>query len=188
MNLIEDQTFKDIDFTTERLEIAEYEMCAFLGCNFSSSDLSRMKFSECTFENCDLSMANVSDTAFKDVQFAECKLLGLHFDYCNPFLFEIHCDNCLLNLASFYKVNVKRSSFKSCSLQEVDFSAADLSKLKFQDCDLVKAIFDNTNIEYVDFKTAKNFSIDLRKNKIKKAKFSKDGISGLLDSFDIEIS
>jgi uncharacterized protein YjbI with pentapeptide repeats len=74
-----------------------------------------------------------------------------------------------------------RSKFQSLSL-------TDLTEAVFDDCDLQRAIFVNTNIEKTDFRTAFNYSIDLELNRIKKAKFSAHGISGLLDKYDIEIT
>jgi fluoroquinolone resistance protein len=42
-------------------------------------------------------------------------------------------------------------------------------------------------LEKADFRTAYNYSIDPEKNRIKKAKFSIFGVTGLLDKYDIEI-
>lgn len=42
-------------------------------------------------------------------------------------------------------------------------------------------------IEKVDFRTAFNYSMGPEINRIKKAKFSISGISGLLDKYDIDI-
>jgi uncharacterized protein YjbI with pentapeptide repeats len=78
--------------------------------------------------------------------------------------------------------------FRKTVLQEVDFTACDLSSAIFDKCDLAGATFDNTNIEKADFRTAYNYSIDPDKNKLKKAKFSLTGISGLLDKYNIDIS
>jgi hypothetical protein len=48
-------------------------------------------------------------------------------------------------------------------------------------------IFNNTIIEQADFRTANNYSIDPENNRIKKARFSTQGISGLLDKYQIII-
>jgi fluoroquinolone resistance protein len=49
------------------------------------------------------------------------------------------------------------------------------------------SVFDRTNLEKADFRSAGNYSIDPTTNKIKKARFSLDGVAGLLDKYDIEI-
>jgi len=51
----------------------------------------------------------------------------------------------------------------------------------------LSAVFENTILEGADFRSATNYSINPAKNKIKKAKFSSDGIRGLLDSYAILI-
>ena len=88
-NYISDQQFKKLNATTETLELAEYENCTFTDCLFTNTDFSGFLFSDCTFVGCDLSMANLANSSFREVKFKDCKLLGLHFEHCNPFLFEL---------------------------------------------------------------------------------------------------
>jgi uncharacterized protein YjbI with pentapeptide repeats len=72
-------------------------------------------------------------------------------------------------------------------MHEVDFSNCDLSAALFQNCDLRSAVFDKTILEKADLRGAFNFSINPENNKIKKAKFSREGALGLLDKYNIEI-
>ncbi len=113
---------------------------------------------------------------------------GLRFEACNPFLFEVHFKKCVLNLCSFYQINGKGTSFEACTLQEVDFTEANFSEAKFEDCDLAGALFDRSNLEKADFRNAFNYRISPTINRLKKAKFSQDGLAGLLHDFGIEIS
>jgi hypothetical protein len=53
---------------------------------------------------------------------------------------------------------------------------------------LAGALFDQTNVSKADFRSAFNFVIHPSINQIKKAKFSQDGLAGLLQGFDIHIS
>jgi uncharacterized protein YjbI with pentapeptide repeats len=96
--------------------------------------------------------------------------------------------DCSLDLSSFYKLQLKSTLFQNCSLKEVDFTETNLTKAKFKECDLLGAIFDNCNLEHTNFQTAINYSFDPERNRIKKAKFSYDGIGGLLDKYDIIIN
>ncbi len=112
-------------------------------------------------------------------------MIGLHFDQCNTFLLEMAFDNCHLNLSSFFKLVLKNTHFINCSLQEVEFSEADFSGSNFTFCDLNGAIFDNTKLEKADFSEAHNFSIDPERNRIFKAKFSRDGLENLLGKYKI---
>ncbi len=179
--------FKGQDYSELPLPKGDYEYCSFTNCNFSKSDLSGIVFMECKFDNCDFSMAKIPDTALRDVKFKNCKLLGLHFENCNDFLFSVDFDSCILNLASFYKVSLKKTIFKDSSLREVDFVESDLMSAVFENCDLAGAAFSGSILEKADFRTSYNYSFDPEKNKIKKAKFSLAGVVGLLDKYDIKI-
>jgi hypothetical protein len=57
----------------------------------------------------------------------------------------------------------------------------------FDRCDFSRSIFDNTNISKADFRSSYGFSIDPSRNKMKKARFSMEGVVGLLDKYDIVI-
>lgn len=97
-------------------------------------------------------------------------------------------NNCNLNDSTFYKTKIKHTLFKNSQLQAVDFTECDLRNSIFDTCELSGAIFANTVIEKADFRTSFNFTIDPENNKLKKAKFSKNGLSGLLTKYDIIIS
>ncbi|KAA3637023.1 MAG: pentapeptide repeat-containing protein [Bacteroidetes bacterium] len=184
---IDDQTFEGKDFTHEGLPVAKYENCEFINCNLANVDLSDIHFSECTFRGCDLSNTTLTETAFKTIRFKDCKMLGLSFDNCNDFLFAVDFSNCQMNMCCFYQVNLKGTRFLNCKLSESDFAEADLSESTFEGSDLSDAIFDNTNLEKADFRNARGYSLNPEQNNIKKAKFSINGLPGLLAHFDIEI-
>jgi len=150
-------------------------------------DLTYTSFTECEFEACDLSSAKIRNTAFKDVVFRDCKLLGVKFENCNTFLLQFYFEGCRIDYATFYKLKLPKTTFKKCSLKEADFSNADISGSDFSNCDLSGAVFENTNIEKVDFRTAENFAIHLENNKVRKARFSQDGLKGLLSKYDLII-
>ena len=184
---IQDKKFEKEDLTTNEFAIADYENCIFTNCDFSNADLSQRVFLECEFNSCNLSTANLLKTGLKNVKFKDSKLLGLHFENCDPFLFEVDFDTCFLKLSSFYKLRLKKTRFKNSDLTEVDFTEAELANSLFDNCDLGGARFERTILEKADLRTSRNYSIDPEINKIKKAKFSIYGIAGLLNKYDIEI-
>lgn len=187
---IEGKTYKQQEFDEKLLKKGEYENCIFSNCLFAKANLSEIKFTECIFENCDLSTmtaAKIGNVAFRDAQFKGSKLIGFPFEHSNPFLFAVSFQDCLLNLATFNELKMPNTVFKNCDLQEVDFTNTDLSKSTFTNCNFKRAIFENTVLEKANFQTSYNYSIDPEKNNIKKAKFSLDGIVGLLDKYDIEV-
>ena len=122
---IEDKRFDNVDFTNRNFETAEYENCSFHHCDLSNTNLSGATFSECDFVNCNLSLAKLGQTGFREVQFRECKMLGLHFEDCNQFLFAVSFENCVLNLSLFNKLKLPKTKFIRCNLHEVDFSEAE---------------------------------------------------------------
>jgi fluoroquinolone resistance protein len=58
----------------------------------------------------------------------------------------------------------------------MDFAESDLSHSVFANYDLDGSIFDNTNLEKADLRSAFNYNIDPDKDRIRKAKFSLDGV------------
>ena len=115
-------------------------------------------------------------------------MLGLHFDDSSGFGLSFSFESCALDHSSFYKTKIKNTSFINVHLHEVDFAECDLTNSMFNNCDLTGASFDNTNLEKADFRTSYNYSLDPEINRIRKAKFSLQGVTGLLGKYDIEIS
>lgn len=183
----EEKTFTKLDLTENFLAAGEYEGCAFIDCDFSGSDLSEFKFTDCEFTGCNLSLVKLTKTAFRDVSFKNSKMLGLHFENCSGFGLSFGFDNCILDHSSFYRAKLKKFVFKNSQLREVDFSGSDLTGAVFENCDLRGAIFDRTILEKADLRSAFNFAIDPETNRLKKARFSLPGITGLLDKYDLEI-
>jgi len=187
MQLIVDRNFTKQDYTTDKLATAEYDNCTFIDCNFNEAVLNSVVFTQCRFEGCNLSNAKTGATAFKEAVFTNCKLLGLNFSAAEQFLFAAGFDGCYMQLASFYKMKLKGTKFINCHLEDADFTEADLTGAAFKDCDLRNAVFDRTILEKADLRTAKNYTIDPEGNRLKKAKFSREGLPGLLHKYNIDI-
>ena len=183
----DDCTFTKIDFTKTKIKKGEYDNCRFVNCNFEGINASNIQFLECEFIDCNFSNTNVKNTAFKDVQFINCKLLGVKFHECDGFLLQLQCSDCQLQLASFYRLKIPKTRFKNCNLQEVDFTEANISSAVFDHCDLKNTIFNQTNLEKTNFVTAYNYVIHPEENRLKGAKFSKEGVIGLLSGFGVVI-
>jgi fluoroquinolone resistance protein len=167
--------------------LAEYEGVEFHHCDFSDCDLSEIQWIDCAFYSCNLSMAPLQNTSFQNVQFMDCKMMGLHFEDTNDFIFEVNFKNCNLNFSCFFQRNLKGVLFENCSLHEVDFTQSDLSLASFNNSDLHLATFKNCILEKTDFRSALNYQMDLSLNKVKKAKFSRENLTGLLVHFDLVI-
>lgn len=90
-------------------------------------------------------------------------------------------------MSSFYQLKLKNIQFIDCKLIEVDFTESDLTEVSFDSCDLDRAIFFDSILEKADFRTVSRLIMDPERNRIKKAKFSKENIAGLLTKYDIII-
>lgn len=173
--------------TSDILELGQYENCQFIKSDFSEATLKEMVFMESSFKDCNLSSAKISMSSWKQVSFDSCKMIGLSFENCNSFLFEINCNNCQLDLSSFHGMVLRNMKFTNTSFIEVDFTDTDLSGVIFENCDFKNAQFDNTNLEETDFRTSYNFHINPSQNRLSKTKFSRNNVEGLLHSLDITI-
>ena len=75
---------------------------------------------------------------------------------------------------------MQNTHFTNCSLKEVDFSESDLSKSTFDNSSLLDSVFYRSILKEADFRTAKHFNINPEVNELKKAKFSRNSLEGLL--------
>ncbi|HJS01258.1 MAG TPA: pentapeptide repeat-containing protein [Flavobacterium sp.] len=181
------KTFDKVVFINKKVSNREFEDCVFKNCDFSNSDFSNNTFMDCEFINCNLSMTSLSGTSLKTVHFSNCKLLGIQFNSCADFMFAVSYNDCILDYASFSNKKMPKSIFRSCSMKEVSFIGSNLSNSVFDNCNLENAVFNDTQLKEVNFLTAYNYKIDPEFNPMRKAKFSMQGIPGLLDKYDIKI-
>lgn len=179
------QNFKQIDFSVTNLTDNEYENCTFNDCIFVS--IKGITFNDCTFNNCNFSNANTDVSTLNQCSFIDCKLVGLNFSRVKDFGFSIEAKNCNFLYATFERKKLNKSKFTNCLMKGANFTDSDLSLAKIDHCDFVEAVFDNTNLQGVDFTSNINFAIDPTLNKVKKAKFSRQNLSGLLYRFQIII-
>jgi uncharacterized protein YjbI with pentapeptide repeats len=114
-------------------------------------------------------------------------MIGFPFFECNSFLLQLSFNTCNLRLVSFYLLNLKQTNFKNCNLQSVDFTQSNLTEADFNSSDLSKAIFEQSTLEKANFISARNYTIHPEKNRLKGAKFNKDGLYGLLSMYSIII-
>jgi len=181
------KTFEKVIYTNQKINHREFEGCIFKNCDLSNSDFSYNTFIDCEFIDCNLSMIQLMNTSLKNVDFKNCKLLGIHFHTCDDFLFQVNSEDCILDYASFANKKMLKTKFTNSSLKEVTFTGSNLSHAIFNNCNLAGAIFNNTQLMGADFTSAYHYKIDPEYNPMKKAKFSTQGILGLLEKYDIKI-
>ena len=163
----------------------QFDGCTFKNCDLTQADFFGCDFIKCTFEHCNLSMVKFGHSGFDKVHFDGCKMIGVDFSHTKDFLFSIDFSNCILDYAAFMKKKNRKAKFSNCSLKGTDFSEADLTSAIFEKCDLSTAVFMRSTLSSANFVSSYNFTIDPEKNLLRKAKFSVDGLSGLLENYGI---
>lgn len=186
---VQDKHFIKVDFTQKELgEMGNhFEDCHFEQCNFSKTPLNHLRFFDCMFVNCNLSLSHMDETVWQNVRFKDCKMMGLHFENCNSFGWDVKFEGCQLDHSSFYGMKLNKQAFLTCELKGVDFSSAILTGAIFSNCNMENGKLVGCDLQKADFSTAYNYSMDPELNKLGKAKFSQDGVSGLLTKYKIVI-
>jgi fluoroquinolone resistance protein len=184
----EDESFNSTNFPAVG-DLISYEFvgCEFINIDFSSRQIKHCKFIECQFNKSNLSNIQVLNSIFRDVAFSECKVMGVNFSNADT-LVDMKFTECLMDLCVFQNLEIKGSQFIKSSLKEVDFAECNLENSIFTGSDLKEAVFNNSNLMKANFLTAFNYSIDIRFNEIKKAKFDLPEAVSLLRSLDIILS
>lgn len=182
------KTFEKEVFINSRINNREFEDCIFKNCDFSNTDFAETTFMDCEFIDCNLSLAKMRNTSLKTVYFKNCKLLGILFHETSEFLFSVQFQDCILDYASFANKKMPKTKFINSSLKETSFIGANLTSSVFDNCNLDGTIFNDTILKATDFATSYNYKIDPEFNPMQKAKFSIQGIAGLLDKYDILIN
>jgi fluoroquinolone resistance protein len=185
--LHEEKTFKNISLSENERSDNEFENCTFINCDLSDMVLSQCRFTDCVFTGCNLGMIRFKQCQLNNVSFKDCKLLGINFSECNDFLFNAEFDGCVMDYCSFAGKKIPKTRFNSCSMKSADLTETDLSRSVFSNTDLLNAVFMNTILKEADMVTAYNYIIDPEQNQLKKAKFSLQAVSGLLNKYDIKI-
>ena len=181
------KTFEKVIYTGQKVSSREFENCIFKDCDFCNTAFLSSTFMDCEFIDFNLSMLDVSGSSLKNVVFKNSKLLGIAFHACDDFLFQVAFENCVLDFASFANKKMPKTHFTCSSLKEVSFEATYLKQSVFENCDLTRAVFNDTNLTECNFTSASNYQIDPEFNVLKKARFSLQGIPGLLEKYDIKI-
>ncbi|UII26604.1 pentapeptide repeat-containing protein [Fulvivirga maritima] len=193
MNTTEDpkvyqsKVFSKIKAAGKKITNREFIKCKFKDCDFSKADLSDNDYESCEFNQCNFTMTIMESVGLSSCTFVNCKLMGVDFTRCNSFRFSFNFHECFLDYSIFVGTKMKKTIFSHCSLKETNFSNTDLTLASFDNCDLEGTVFSHTILIGVDFRTAKNFSIDPNYNKMKRAKFSSVNLAGLLDQHQLNI-
>ena len=186
-NQAEDQIIQGRDFSGGSLSEHSFVNCTFQNCNFTQCMLRNAKLVSCSFKDCNLSLLKMDGCKWQDIYFENCKIVGAEFFKCDKKFFSIKVKNSFLLFCNFAGLNMKQASFHGSKLEECYFTDTCLIEADFSDTDLSGTIFHNSDLSKANFCGSKNYAMDVRANKVKKAKFSFPEAMGLLHGFEIEI-
>lgn len=187
MAAYEGEIFKNCSSGAFEMRYSEFEDCTFEGYDVSQGDFSGSRFIECSFVRCNLSMVLMRQVQLNTIAFNGCKIMGVNFYDCIDSLFVVKFSDCILDYSSFSRKKMVATSFVSCSMKQVDLSECDLTGADFSDSDLLQTRFNRTLLKKANFATSRNYAFDPENNSIAHAKFSRFGLEGLLQKYDIVI-
>jgi len=173
------------------LEKLSFIDCEFDHCEFSEVKLEGCLFKNCVFRNCTFLNLNFNNTYGSSNDFYNCVMVGIIWDNLmkpesifQPF--DV-IEKCTLRYNSFYKMDLRKRNFTGCDLSGSMFERCNLSEAMFAEACLREAVFDDNNLTGTDFRNAKEYIMDVRKNFIKGTKFSMPEAVSLLLAMNIVI-
>ena len=185
------ETLEGLDLSGNEIDSKEFDGCTFKKCDFSEAIFKRCNFIDCEFIDCNLTMVKLEYSKFSDVVFRESKLIGINWTNVSWPKFIFHSPvkfyKSIVNDCSFYGLSLQELVLEECKAHNVDFREGDFSKSNFRYSDLTGCFFANTNLTCADFSEATEYDIDIHRNDIKQAKFSRFEAIRLLDGLEIEL-
>ena len=178
--------FTGLSLAESRLVSKVFEECEFTGCMFITCKLEKCKFIGCKFNECILSAVDPVDCRFMEASFVKCKAIGIDWTRTAQ-VQDLSFDECQINYSVFKLLKIPGLKLVNCEAKEVEFAETDLARGDFRNTDFERSIFFKTNLTEADFTGARNYSIDVKLNTIKKARFSYPEVLSLLHSLDIII-
>lgn len=181
-----------LEFTGERWDGADlsdrtFSACTFERCSFAGADLSRARFEDCVFRGCNLSNANLANASLQGAAFEDCKAVGLDFGKCRRLLLAVRFADCDLSYGLFSGLDLRDTRFTGCRLREVAFTGCKLGGASFHGADLGRATFGDCDLRAADFREARDYGLDLARNKVKGARFDYPAVLALLAPFELDI-
>jgi fluoroquinolone resistance protein len=180
------EIFTGQSLTDETVEGIEFEDCEFNKCSFVNCVFESGKFLDCKFVECRLSAVKPSHSRFVEVKFFSSQVIGCDWTKADA-IEGLEFTDCKINYSNFRLMKPPRLKIIKCEAKEVDFIETDLTGGVFTGTDFENSRFFKTNLTNSDFKGAKNYSIDVRNNILKKTKFSMPEVMSLLNGLDIII-
>jgi fluoroquinolone resistance protein len=180
------EKFSKLTFSNETIKSREFEECEFSGCSFISCKFEKCKFLNCKFNDCILSAIIPMDCRFIEVKFHRCKVIGIDWTKTQK-MEDLVFDECQINYSNFRFLKIPKTRITNSEAKDADFTETDLSHGDFKNTDFEKSRFFKTDLSFANFGGARNYSIDVTNNVLKKTHFSLPEAALLLNYLDIII-
>jgi fluoroquinolone resistance protein len=185
--LIEDKVFSDLDLRGREISDKIFRECRFSNVTFAEARLRECRFEDCLVRLSDWTMAKVYGTALRGVKFEGCKLMGIDWSDGHRAL-GASFKECVLDYASFARIDLRKVAFKDCRMLEVNFAEANLSEADFSGSNLDRSRFQRTNLTRANLAGAANFLINPADNKTKGAIISLDAAVSIVSAMGMTVS
>jgi len=84
-------------------------------------------------------------------------------------------------------MDISKTKLTESKLVELDFAETTCKGCRFNESDFMGSVFRNTELSEADFRDAKNYSINVRDNRVSGAKFSYPEVMTLLYEVGVEV-
>jgi fluoroquinolone resistance protein len=184
--LYSQEKFTSLALTEDSVASVKFEECTFTDCRFIDVKLDKCAFVDCVFNGSLLSAIRPIDTRFLRPRFIRCKVIG--FDWAKAGKLEnLDFGDSQLDYSNFSSLNLIRIRMDRCSAREIRFIDANMSDGVFTGTDFTGSTFFKSNLTRADFRRARNYSIDIRNNTVKNARFSLPEALSLLEGLEITV-
>jgi len=161
-----------------------FDECEFTSCSFTGSIIERGRFLDCKFNDCNLSSCVHLDSVLIRPQFRGCKIIGVDWTLAQkleqPGFYE-----CRLNYSNFKFLQLSGAAITRSEVKEAYFVETNLTGCDCTYSDFEKSLFFKVDLTGADFRNARNYSIDVMNNIVRKTRFSLPEAVSLLRSLDI---
>lgn len=164
--LIDNEEFKNIDFSNSQITAFDFVNCSFDNCDFSESMIWCCLFKDCKFINTNLTTLKVFESEFESTLIKNCKCGLLHFTDCTFkktqyfSCFEIldaYFGNCIFEGTIF-----KDSNITYCRFEDNHFQ--DTPQIEFSNCLITRNYFTNLDLKEFKFSNSSQLNLNVFQN------------------------
>ncbi|GAA1772049.1 pentapeptide repeat-containing protein [Luedemannella helvata] len=167
-DVIEGETFRDLDWYGEEFEDRAYERCFFFDVDLTEAVSRGARFEECSFGNVRFNASRHTDSAFLrcvftrcvffEAEFTGCKLVGSRFVECE--LRPLRADGGDWSFVGLAETDLRGVSLTGLRMREVDLSGANCEGATLTGLDLTGAELRGARLDRSDLRGSDLSTLD----------------------------